>query len=246
MEPQINSQLDAVRMARGTGFGVPTMPITTSTAGLPVDTSCNSVPRCDQLLVCAAQAGCRKSFDELLNLYSGRVHRTLLAITKNAEDAEDAMQDAFLRAFLAIGRFEGRSSFYSWLTRIAINSALMILRRHRARPEFSLNVAPERDGEIVSMDFADSGPNPEEICYQQQKRAALASAIHKLKPDLREVVQARVMEECSVREVAERFNISEAAAKSRLLRARARLGKLRPGSYGSRSLAGSSRSSIAF
>ena len=188
------------------------------------DPSANPVQRRDQLLVSAAQSGCRTALDELFNLYSRRVYRTILAITKNSEDAEDAMQDSFLRAFLAINRFEGRANFYSWLTRIAINSALMILRTRRSRSECSLTPLTEATDEAVPIEFKDSAPDPEEIYYQRQRRSTLDRTIHGLPPDLREVVRARIVEECSVREVARRFNISEAAAKSRLYRARTRLG----------------------
>ena len=91
-----------------------------------------------QGLVVAAQSGSQAAFSELFSRYSQRTYRTVFAITKNAADAEGAMQEAFLRAFTAINRFEDRATFYSWLTRIAINSALMIVRKRRTRPESSL------------------------------------------------------------------------------------------------------------
>ena len=191
---------------------------------LLTDASVHCAPRRDQLLVYAVQSGCRAAFDVLVSLHSRRVHRTVLAITKNSEDAEDAMQESFLRAFLGISRFEGRASFYSWLTRIAINSALMILRSRRTRPEFSLSTPQEWSDELAHMDFKDLAPNPEETYYHRQRNTRLTQAIRRLSPNLREIVQAYMVEECSVREVAEEFNISEAAAKSRLYRARTRLG----------------------
>lgn len=140
-------------------------------------------------MVYAAQSGCQAAFDELVSLYSRRVHRTVLAITKNSEDAEDAMQESFLRAFLAISRFEGRASFYSWLMRIAINSALMILRRRRARPELSLSTPQEWSDEVTHMDFEDFAPNPEETYYHRQRRTRLTRAIRRLSPNLRKIVQ---------------------------------------------------------
>src|SRR5258708_206732 len=99
-------------------------------------------------LVSAAQAGSSSAFGELRDIYSPRVYRQLLTITKNREDAEDALQDAFLRAYLAIHAFEGRSTFYSWLTRIAINSALMILRKRRTRPEISFDHPNDEDTSV--------------------------------------------------------------------------------------------------
>jgi RNA polymerase sigma-70 factor (ECF subfamily) len=204
----------------------------TEPVGLLADESADPIQQCDQRLVYAAQSGCRTAFNELFSLYSRRVYRTVFAITKNSEDAEDAMQDSFLRAFLAINRFESRSTFYSWLTRIAINSALMILRKRRTRPEFSLSPAYERNDEITSMDFEDSAPDPEQTYCQSQRHSTLIHAIHKLSPSLRDVVRAHLIEECSVRELALKFNISEAAAKSRLYRARIRLGASSNSRYG--------------
>jgi len=194
-----------------------------SALALQADVSAATVSDHDQRLVSAAQSGCEAAFSELFSLYSRRIYRTVFAITKNAADAEDALQDSFLRAFVAINRFEGRSSFYSWLTRIAINSALMGLRRRRARPESSIDIASDVDGEIAPWEIRDSAPDPEQVYCQGQRSAKLVRAIQRLAPDLREVVRARLEEECSVKELAVKFNISEAAAKSRLYRARMRL-----------------------
>lgn len=181
-------------------------------------------PRGDQRLVIAAQSGCRAAFEELWHLHSKRVYRTIFSITRNAEDAEDALQDAFLRAFLALGRFEGRSNFYSWMTRIAINSALMILRKRRSRHENSLNPAPEWEDEIGQLEVKDLALDPEQTCDQRQQKAKLIRKIHRLPPNLREVVQVRLIEEYSLKETAAKLKISEFAIKSRLYRARLRLG----------------------
>ena len=224
----LSSDLDARKMTVEADIDAGATPQSNRTGSLLTDASDNCAPRSDQRLVYAAQSGCRAAFDELISLHSRRVYRTVLAITKNSEDAEDAMQESFLQAFLAISRFEGRASFYSWLTRIAINSALMILRRRRARPEFSLSTPQEWSDEIAHRDFKDLAPNPEETYYHWQRHTRLTRAIRRLSPNLREIVQACVVEECSVREVAEKFNISEAAAKSRLYRARTRLGYCLP------------------
>jgi RNA polymerase sigma-70 factor (ECF subfamily) len=177
----------------------------------------------DQRLVLAARSGCGMAFNELWDLYSRRVFKTILGITKNAQDAEDALQDSFLRAFLALENFEGRSSFYSWLTRIAINSALGILRKRRCRPEGSLDPSSGREDGSERAEVRDWAPNPEQIYDQEEKRAKLMQAIHRLPKDLRVAVQTRVTEDCSVKELACRLNISEAAAKSRLYRARTML-----------------------
>lgn len=181
------------------------------------------IPQREHGLVSAAQAGCRIAFDELFHLYSRRIYRTIFAITKNSEDAEDAMQESFLRAFLAISRFEGRANFYSWLTRIAINTSLMILRKRRTRPACSLTNISGEDGEIVAIDFKDSAPSPEETYYRRQRQSKLLSAIRGLPPNLRQIVEVYLLGECSIKELSKKLDISEAAVKSRLYRARARL-----------------------
>jgi RNA polymerase sigma-70 factor (ECF subfamily) len=179
--------------------------------------------RQDDRLVLAAQAGCAAAFAELRERYSPRIYRTIFAITKNREDAEDALQDSFLRAYLALHSFEGRANFSSWLTRIAINCSLMILRKRRARPEVSLNTSPEAEDDMPPFEFKDTAPNPEQSYVQRQRYLKLLRSIRKLTPNLREVVEIRGMRECSVKETAQLLEISEAATKSRLYRARTRL-----------------------
>jgi RNA polymerase sigma-70 factor (ECF subfamily) len=177
----------------------------------------------DLALVASAQSGSAAAFAQLRELYSARIYRTVLAITKNHEDAEDALQDTFLRAYLALKNFEGRANFYSWLTRIAINSALMLLRKRRARPEVSFATGAENQEELQTFEFPDASPTPEQICDQRQRHTRLMRAIRKLEPRLRAVVEIQMRHDCSVRDIAEMLEISEAAVKSRLYRARARL-----------------------
>jgi RNA polymerase sigma-70 factor (ECF subfamily) len=178
-------------------------------------------------LVSAAQAGSTTAFAELREIYSVRVYRQLLAITKNREDAEDALQDAFLRAFLALHTFEERSSFYSWLSRIAINSALMILRKRRVRPEVSFDRFSEMEEESPTFEVKDLGPDPEQICVHRQRCSRILRAIRKLQPRLRQVIEMQMRQNRSVKEIAQALEISEAAVKSRLFRARARLASVR-------------------
>ena len=114
--------------------------------------------------------GSTMAFDELQKEYSSRLFKTILRITKNWEDAEDALQDTFLRAYLALHGFEGRSSVYSWLTRIAINSALMVLRRRRSRPEALLICSFEEGDGDSPLELKDSSSNPEQLCDLREKR----------------------------------------------------------------------------
>ena len=174
-------------------------------------------------LVAAARSGSSAAFAELREIYAPRVYQKLLTITRNREDAEDALQDTFLRAYMALHTFEERSSFYTWVTRIAINSALMILRRRRTRPEVSFDSPSEREDAISGFEFQDARPSPEHICAHRQSYACMLQSIWKLQPRLRQVIEMQMMNDYSIREIAQALGISEAAVKSRLSRARARL-----------------------
>ena len=140
-------------------------------------------------LVAAARSGSSAAFAELREIYAQRVYRKLLTMTKNREDAEDALQDTFLRAYLAIHTFEERSSFYTWVMRIAINSALMILRKRRIRPEVSFDGPGETEEAIAGFEIKDSGPSPERICVHRQRYAYMVRSIWNLQPRLRQVLE---------------------------------------------------------
>jgi RNA polymerase sigma-70 factor, ECF subfamily len=174
-------------------------------------------------VVSAAQTGSPVAFRRLHALYSRRLYKTIASITKNPQDAEDALQDTFLRAYLAIQTFEGRSNIYSWLTRIAVNSALMILRKQRARAEVLFDPQPDPQFESLSFEVRDSAPNPEEAYDLDQRQLRTLRAIRRLDPHLRAPIRMQLMHGWSVREISRALNISEAAAKSRLYRARRRL-----------------------
>jgi RNA polymerase sigma-70 factor, ECF subfamily len=185
--------------------------------------SSHTEPLRSKQLVAAARSGSAAAFAELREIYAQRVFRKLVIITQNREDAEDALQDTFLRAYMAFHTFEGRASFYTWVTRIAINSALMILRRRRIRSEVSFDRAKETEEEIPDFEFKDTGPSPEHICLQRQRYARTLGSIGKLQPRLRQVIEMQMKDSCSAREIAQALQISEAAVKSRLRRARMRL-----------------------
>jgi RNA polymerase sigma-70 factor (ECF subfamily) len=180
-------------------------------------------PSRSKQLVEAARSGSAAAFAELREIYAKRVYRKLLIITRNREDAEDALQDTFLRAYKAFHTFEERASFYTWITRIAINSALMILRRRRVRSEVSFDRSSETEKEVPGFEFKDTGPSPEHICVHRQRYTRMLGSIGRLQPRLRQVIELQMMDNCSAREIAEALQISEAAVKSRLSRARARL-----------------------
>jgi RNA polymerase sigma-70 factor (ECF subfamily) len=174
-------------------------------------------------LVRAARSGSAVAFTELMEIYAQRVYRKLLIITKNREDAEDALQDTFLRAYRGLPAFEERASFYTWVTTIAINSALMILRQRRNRSEVSFDRASATEEDFPVLEFQDTRPTPEYICVHRQRYAHTLRSIRKLQPRLRQVIEMQMMDKRSTREIAQALDISEAAVKSRLRRARMRL-----------------------
>jgi RNA polymerase sigma-70 factor (ECF subfamily) len=178
----------------------------------------------DSEIVAAVRAGSPEAFAELYAIYSTRLYRTIFGITKSPEDAEDALQDTFLRASLAIRGFEGRGSVYSWLTRIAINSALLILRRRRARAELLFDPQPpDTSTETFRIEIKDPAPNPEQIYDLRQRRMRLERAIRNLNARLRGPIRMRMAKECSMKEISRSLNISEAVVKTRLHRARVQL-----------------------
>jgi RNA polymerase sigma-70 factor, ECF subfamily len=185
-------------------------------------------------LVAAARSGSAAAFAELRDIYAHRVYRKLLTITKNREDAEDALQDTFLRAYKALHTFEERASFSTWVPRIGINSALMILRKRRVRSEVSFDRPRETEEDLHDLELKDTSPTPEHICVHRQRYAHLLRSIRKLQPLLRQVIELQMKDDCSVREIAQALHISEAAAKSRISRARARLDPARPPEVSSR------------
>jgi len=174
------------------------------------------------LLVTAAKAGDAAAFEELVNRYEKKIFRLTMNITRNREDAEDAMQDAFMKAYSHLDRFHEESRFYTWLVRIAANEALMRLRKRRPN-QFSLDEPIESEDDFVPQQIEDWGPSPEQRFAQTEMRDILRGVIEELPPDFRVVFLLRDVEGLSTEETAETVGISEAAVKSRLLRGRLKL-----------------------
>ena len=178
----------------------------------------------DDLLVQSAQAGQEWAFAELCARNSKRVFNTIYGVTKNREDAEDALQDSMMRAFLHLKQFDGRSSFATWFTRIGINSALMILRKRRIRLETSIDATAE--GETwQTWQIADHSADPEKHYVGHERSAHLRNAICRLPSALRLVVERGQMEGHSMKQIAHNMGISIPATKSRLARAKVALRK---------------------
>ena len=172
----------------------------------------------DEVLVAAAKLREHHAFVELWTRHSGKAFNMAYRVTGNRDDAEDAIQDAWMQAYMHLDTFDGRAKFSTWLTRIAINSSLMILRRKRARSETSLEI---KDGDTGRhWEIADQTKNVEELYARRERVEHLKRAICRLHPTLRNVVEIRQSNDRSVKEVAELAGISVAATKSRLLRAR--------------------------
>ena len=180
-------------------------------------------------IVLAAQAGSAAAFAELYATYSRRLFQTILSITRNSHDAEEALQDTFLRAYLAIKTFEGKSKIYSWLTRIAINTSLMVLRKRRTRAEVLFDPQPDVRCNTILFDHTDSAPNPEEAYNIRQRRIKTLRAIRRLNPTLRTPIRMHMTHGWSAKEISQALNISESAVKSRLYRARQQLSTSRNG-----------------
>jgi RNA polymerase sigma-70 factor, ECF subfamily len=174
----------------------------------------------DDVLISAAQAGQEWAFVELCFRYSKRILFMLYKITKNREDAEDALQESVLKAFVHFADFNRASSFATWFTRIGINSALMILRRKRARPEISADSSVDESARQFQWEIADRRLNPEDHYIELEKHRRLQSAISKLPKGFRHVVESRQRSGASIKELAKEAGITVAATKSRLLRAR--------------------------
>ena len=175
-------------------------------------------------LVARAKAGEALAFEKLVNLYERRIYRLARNITQNHEDAEDVTQEAFLKAFKNLAEFQGNSRFYTWLVRIAMNQALMKLRKRRPN-HFSLDAPVENDEDLLPREIEDWGPSPEQQYSQKQLAAILSEAIAQLEAPFRAVFQLRDVENLSTLETAQALGISVPSVKSRLLRARLKLRK---------------------
>jgi RNA polymerase sigma factor (sigma-70 family) len=190
---------------------------------------------CEKALVAAAKQGQAEAFDALCQPLTRKLIQSVQRITKNREDAEDALQNAFLSAFIHIKDFDGRSSFATWLTRIAINSTLMTLRKKRSSREIPI-VSSELGANGVGWDVPDPSANPERLYAQREKERILREAICELRPTIRHAVEFQ-LRELSMEETAGMTGVSVTAAKGRLFHGRRALRAafgLRTNRYGRR------------
>jgi RNA polymerase sigma-70 factor (ECF subfamily) len=176
-------------------------------------------------LIAAAKRGQSEALNLLFQKHSDAIFWATFRITKQREDAEDAVQDSMLRAFLHIRDFDERSKFATWLTRIAINSALMILRKKRSAHEIPEESLLDHKLDMDSPMAIRAMPNPEQSYVQAQKTELLKEGIRRLRPAIRTALEIRELQEHSVKETAKILGISVPATKARIFHAKRILGK---------------------
>jgi RNA polymerase sigma-70 factor (ECF subfamily) len=173
-------------------------------------------------LVVSARHGEPAAYAELCRRHREKVFRTVLKIIGNVDDAEDVLQDAWMRAFIHINSFDGRASFSTWMTRIAINSALAVLRKRRKQKEFSLDDSVDPDSTRL-MQMRELSSNPEERCIEAERQRLVRQAIRRLPSKLRNALEIRESQDGSMQELAMVAGVPVPTMKSRLLRARLKL-----------------------
>jgi RNA polymerase sigma-70 factor, ECF subfamily len=174
-------------------------------------------------LVAQARTGDAKAFSELIDKYERKILRLAQHITQNREDAEDVLQETFLKAYEHLDQFQGNSKFYTWIVRIAVNQALMKLRKRKSDRTVSMDEGIDTGEDIVVREIAAWDEDPEQRYSRDEINQILNEAVESLAPPYRTVFVLRDVEELSTEETAEALDLSIPAVKSRLLRARLQL-----------------------
>jgi RNA polymerase sigma-70 factor (ECF subfamily) len=194
--------------------------IETTTGPLP---STGAFARWDEGdVVARAKTRSEAAFEQLVDQYKRRAFRVAWKITCNHEDAEDVVQNAFVKAFQNLSDFRGDSRFYTWLVRITINEALMKIRRRRSN-EVSIDESKEADDISAPIEIKDQAANPEQRCSQYEVQRILAGNINDLESPLRAVLLLRDVEGLSTKQTAQALDLTSSAVKTRLQRARMKL-----------------------
>jgi RNA polymerase sigma-70 factor, ECF subfamily len=174
-------------------------------------------------LVAQARENDDRAFGELVRRYEAKIFRLAQHITQNREDAEDVLQETFLKAYEHLDQFQGQSKFYTWIVRIAVNQALMKLRRRKTDKSVSLDEGIDTGEDTVTREIAAWDEDPEQRFSREELGEILDAAIQSLAPPYRSVFVLRDIDELSTEETAEVLGLSIPAVKSRLLRARLQL-----------------------
>jgi RNA polymerase sigma-70 factor, ECF subfamily len=186
--------------------------------------SIRSVPdKADMTLLAAAKNGNHQAFEVLVDRHARRLFFVALRVTRNREDAEDVVQQSLQKTFVHLDSFVGRSSFSTWLTRVAINEALMLLRKNRGSREVLIDDLNGDEGTATSLEVPDSTPDPEASYSQREWVGMLSSAMNELTPGTRKAFQLRELDERSTEETARIMGISVNAVKARLFHGRRKL-----------------------
>jgi RNA polymerase sigma-70 factor, ECF subfamily len=176
-----------------------------------------------ETLVAAAKAGDLQAFEVLVERHERRIFFVARRITGTREDAEDVVQQTFQKAFTHVCKFEERSSFSTWLTRIAINEALMLLRKGRGLREVSIDDASGNEETAVGLEIPDSGPSPESGYSQREREEILFSSLNELSHGTRRAIELRELDGRSTQETARVMGISVGAVKARVFHGRRKL-----------------------
>jgi RNA polymerase sigma-70 factor, ECF subfamily len=174
-------------------------------------------------LVLAAKSGDGHAFEILIGRHQQRILAVARRLTRIREDAEDIVQQSFQKAFVHLHKFEGRSSFSTWLTRIAINEALMLLRRGRGLREVSIDDLSGNEETALGLAMPDSRAGPESAFLQGERNRILSAAMNKLRPGIRTAIELRELGELSTEEAARVMGLSVAAVKGRVFQGRRKL-----------------------
>ncbi len=202
-------------------------------------------PGTDKELVAAAKSGDEPAFEMLIKRYRSRIFAVALRYIRIHEDAEDIVQQTCQKAFEYLGRFEGKSSFSTWLTRIAINESLMFLRRARAVHEISIEQTQSEDGTSRDLEILDSSPNPEMSYLQREAAHILVSAMAQLRPGLRVAMELKELRELSGPDTARHMGVSLGIVKARVFHGRRKLRKILQGSMTAARMSGKTVFAIA-
>lgn len=188
-----------------------------------VDTTSLCDPGADDALVVAAKTGDELAFETLVKRHQKRIFAVALRYTRVREDAQDVAQQTFHNAFVYLQEFGRKSSFSTWLTRIAVNESLMLLRRGRAMRKVSIDDSSGNEETAYRREITDSAPDPEDSYSERERECLLSLAMSRLKPEMRKAVALWGLQELSVKKTAEIMGVSVTAAKSRVLRGRRKL-----------------------
>ena len=174
-------------------------------------------------LLAAAKSGHSVAFGELFNRYKRRIFHLAQRIMRSHEDAEDVMQEAFQLAFVHLQDFQGGARFSTWLSRIAINVALMKLRKKTRKVEVSIDEHSESEDLSFRDAVTDLAPNPEQDCLRKERSRILREALAGLRPNARRVLELYELEGRSMKEIAASLGISVTAVKARIFQARPKM-----------------------